>query len=85
MAGMRHAGVPGGLFQPLARALARLVAVLEGVAFWAAATFPFVHLAAVAMYAQDALSGTVLVGLAAMNAVAIVLGHRHNRLGGDRA
>lgn len=81
---MRHARVPARLFEPLAWALARLVAFLEGVAFWAAATFPVVHLTAIAFYAQDALSGTVLVGLAAVNAAAILAGHRHNRLEDDR-
>ena len=79
---MRYAIVPGELFEPLGWVLARLVALLEGVAFWAAATFPFVHVAAVVLYARESLSGTALVLLVALNAVAIVAGHRYNR---DRA
>ncbi len=81
---MRHAEADRGLLGPERGVVARLVAVLEGVAFWAAATFPFVHLGAVVLYARGTLPGTVLVALAAVHAAAIVAGHRHNRAdGGD--
>ena len=78
---MRYAIVPGELFEPLGWVLARLVALLEGVAFWAAAAFPFVHAAAGLLYVRESISTSVLVGLALLHATAIVVGHRYNREG----
>ena len=69
--------VPGRLFEPLGWALGRLLALVEGVAFWAAATFPFVHVAAGLLYVQETISAPTLVTLALINAAAIVVGHRH--------
>ena len=74
---MRHAMVPGRLFEPLGWALGRLVTLVEGVAFWAAATFPFVHVAAGLLYVRESIPASTLVALALINAAAIVVGHRH--------
>ena len=79
---MRHATVTGRLFEPLGWALGRLLAVVEWVAFWTAAAFPFVHAAAGLLYVQESISTSVLVGLALAHATAIVVGHRYNRGGG---
>jgi hypothetical protein len=78
---MRHATGPGRLFEPLGRAVGRLTGFVEGVAFWAAATFPFVHLAAALLYVQESISSSGLVALAVLNAAAIVVGHRYKREG----
>ena len=74
---MRHTMVPGRLSEPLGRALGRLVAFVEGVAFWAAATFPFVHVAAGLLYVRESVPASTLVLLGLVNATAIVIGHRH--------
>ena len=76
---MRYAIVPGGLFEPLGWAFTQLVALLEAVAFWTAATFPLVHVVAVVLYVRESLPGTALLLLVGLNAVAIVAGHRYNR------
>jgi hypothetical protein len=81
---MRHAEVSGRLVEPLGRAVGRLLAFVEGVAFWAAATFPLVHVAAGLLYVQETIRTEGLVGLALVHAAAIVVGHRYNRDGGDR-
>ena len=78
---MRHATVTDRLFDPLGWALGRLLAVVEGVAFWAAAAFPFVHAAAGLLYMRESISTSVLIGLALVHAAAIVVGHRYNREG----
>jgi hypothetical protein len=76
---MRHATFPGVLFEPIGRALGRLLAFVEGVAFWAAAMFPFVHVGAGLLYVQDSIRTEAFVGLALLNAAAIVVGHRYDR------
>jgi len=68
---------------PVSGVVARLLALVEGVAFWTAATFPFAHVGAVLLYARGSLSDTMLVGLLAVHVAAIVAGHRHNRLEGQ--
>jgi hypothetical protein len=79
---MRHATVTGRLFEPFSWALGRLLTVVEGMAFWAAATFPVVHAAAGLLYVYGTLRTEVLVGLALVHATAIVVGHRYNCGGG---
>ena len=79
---MRHATVTGRLFEPLGWALGRLLAVVEGMAFWAAAAFPFVHAAAGLLYVRESITTSLLLGLALLHATAIVVGHRYNRGGG---
>jgi hypothetical protein len=69
--------VPGRLFGPLGLALGRLVAFVEAVAFWAAATFPFVYVAAGLLYVRESIPASALVLLGLVNAVAVVVGHRH--------
>ena len=69
--------VPGRLSEPLGRALDRLVAFVEGVAFWTTATFPFVHIAAGLLYVHESVPASTLVLLGLVNAAAIVVGHRH--------
>lgn len=81
---MRHATVSGRLSEPFGWALGRLLAFVEGVAFWAAAAFPFVHVAAVGLYVRGSLSETTLAVLVVLHAAAIVAGHRHD-VGGDRS
>ena len=76
---MNHATVSGRLFGPLGWALGRLLAVVEGVAFWAAATFPLVHAAAGLLSVHEPIRAEVLVGLALVHATAIFVGHRYNR------
>ena len=78
---MRHATVTDRLFEPLGWALG-LLAVVEGVAFWTAAAFPFVHAAAGLLYVRESISTSVLVGLALLHVTAIIVGHRYNRGGG---
>ena len=78
---MRHATVTGRLLEPLGWALGRLLAVVEGVAFWAAAAFSLVHAAAGLLYVRESISTSVFVGLALLHATAIVVGHRYNREG----
>ena len=79
---MRHVTLSGRLFEPLGWALGRLLAVVEGVAFWAAAAFPFVHVAAGLLAVQETIRTEVLVGLALGHAAAIVVGHRYDPDGG---
>jgi hypothetical protein len=82
---MGHATVSGRLVEPLGRALSRFLTFVEGVAFWAAATFPFVHVAAGLLAVQGTIRTEVLVGLALGHAAAIVVGHRYNHdAGGGR-
>ena len=69
--------VPGRLSGPPSRALGRLVAFVEGVAFWATATFPFVHVAAGLLYVHESVPASTLILLGLVNAIAIVVGHRH--------
>ena len=69
--------VPGRLSEPLGRTLGRLVAFVEGVAFWAAATFPFVHVAAGLLYVRESVPASTPVVLGLINAAAIVVGYRH--------
>ncbi len=78
---MKHAVAsrPSG---PAVRLLGRFVALLEGMAFWTAAAFPFVHLGAFLLYARESLAGTTVALLVAVNLVAIVVGHRYD--GRDR-
>jgi hypothetical protein len=78
---MRHATVTGRLLEPLGWALGRLLTVVEGMAFWTAAAFPFVHAAVGLLYVRESISTSVLVGLALLHATAIVIGHRYNREG----
>ena len=66
---------------PVVRLLGRVVTLLEGMAFWTAAVFPFVHLGAFLLHARGSLGGTAITLLAAVNLVAIVAGHRY---GGNR-
>ena len=72
-----HAMVPGRPFEPLGRALGRLLALVEGVASWAAATFPFAHAAAGLLYVRELVPASTLVLLGLVNAVVVVVGHRH--------
>lgn len=53
-------------------------AVVVGVAFWVAVFLPFAYLAVVATPAVDHLDGTVVLWGAVANAVALVVGHRHD-------
>lgn len=76
---MRHARTTGGFPTVLRWVFAHLVAFVEATAFWVAATSPFAHIAAYLLYVRDAVSGTALLGLVALNAVAIVIGHHHDR------
>ena len=79
---MGYATVSGRLFEPLGWALGRLLAVVEGVAFWTAVTFPLVHAAAGLLYVRETIWTEVLLGLALVHAAAIVVGHQYNRDGG---
>ena len=79
---MRHVTVTGRLFEPLGWALGRLLAVVEGVAFWAAAAFPFVHAAAGLLYVRESIWMEVLIGLALVHVTAIIVGHRYGHDGG---
>ena len=74
---MRHTMVPGRPFEPLGRALGRLLALVEGVAFRAAATFPLVHVAAGLLYVHESVPASTLVLLGLINAAVVVVGHRH--------
>jgi len=75
---MRHIMAPSRLFEPLGLALGRLVAFVEGVAFWAAAMFPFVYVAAGLLYVRESVPASTPVLLGLVNAAAIVVGHRHS-------
>ena len=77
---MRHV-VTAQPFGPVVRLLGRVVTLLEGMAFWTAAVFPFVHLGAFLLHARESLGGTTIALLVAVNLVAIVAGHRY---GGNR-
>ena len=74
---MRHATVPRRLSEPLRAATGALLTIVEGVAFWAAAVFPLVYVVAVLLYDAGIISEAELVGLVALNAVSIVVGHQH--------
>ena len=80
---MRHATVARP-FGPMIRLLGRVVTLLEGMAFWTAAVFPFVHLGAFLLHARGSLGGTTIALLVAVNIVAIVVGHRYDGDRGDR-
>ena len=69
---------------PVVRLLGRVVTLLEGMAFWTAAVFPFVHLGAFLLHARESLGGTTVASLVAVNLVAIVVGHRYDGSRGDR-
>ena len=69
---------------PVVRLLGRVVTLLEGMAFWTAAVFPFVHLSAFLLHARGSLGGTTVALLVAVNLVAIVAGHRYDGSRGDR-
>ena len=47
------------------------------MAFWAAATFPFVHVAAGLLYVHESVPPSTLVLLGLVNAAVVVVGHRH--------
>ncbi|MCY4729863.1 hypothetical protein KY092_04735 [Natronomonas gomsonensis] len=74
---MRHATVPRRLFEPLRAATGVLLSLVEGVAFWAAAVFPLVYVAAILLYDAGVVSETELVVLVALNAVSVLVGHQH--------
>ena len=80
---MRHV-VTAQPFGPVVRLLGRVVTLLEGMAFWTAAAFPFVYLGAFLLHARGSLGGTAITLLAAVNLVAIVAGHRYGGNGRDR-
>ena len=71
-------------FGPVVRLLRWVVTLLEGMAFWTAAVFPFVHLGAFLLHARESLGGTTIALLVAVNLVAIVVGHRYDGNRGDR-
>jgi hypothetical protein len=74
---MRHATVPHRLSEPLRAAIGTILALVEGVAFWAAAVFPLVYVVALLLYDAGIVSEAELVGLVALNAVSILVGHHH--------
>ena len=80
---MRHV-VTAQPLAPVIRLLGGVVTLLEGVAFWTAAVFPFVHLGAFLLHARGSLGGTTIALLVAVNLGAIVVGHRHDGDRGDR-
>ena len=80
---MRHV-VTAQPFGPVVRLLGWVVTLLEGMAFWTAAVFPFVHFGAFLLHARESLSGTTIALLVVVNLVAIVVGHRYDGAGGDR-
>jgi hypothetical protein len=50
---------------------------VRGAAFWAAALLPFVHVPLLLAGVQSAADLWLYLGLLAVNAVALVLGHDH--------
>ena len=65
--------------QTVGTAIGRVVAAVEGIAFWTAVTLPALYGPALALYAAEALSGTALAGLVGTHVLALVVGHRYNR------
>lgn len=76
-------------FAPAARLRDLGVALVEGVAFWAAVLLPFCALALLAVrsapasIASTAPPWSLVAGVLAANVVALLVGHRHRRTAGD--
>lgn len=63
------------------------VTVVEWMAFWSAVTLPLTYMPMLLAIKYTYLSSNVIIGIVAVNAVALLLGHQHRpyRYRADRA
>lgn len=53
--------------------------LIEGIAFWSAIVLPFIYLPLLATGLSSATKQLIFAGLVVLNAVMILLGHRHGQ------